>query len=82
MQVDSNMMSLAEQAIKKGERARVLMETLLSTLGYTLEDEIDLFKELKKTQDEYNEAIKMMALISMEARKNGHKKDEVSVSDY
>lgn len=67
--MDDNMMRLAEEAIKKGERSRILMELLLSNLGYTMEDEIDLFAELKKTQDEYNEAVKMMTIIAMEGKK-------------
>lgn len=69
IQIDENMIRLAEAAIKKGERSRVLMEMLLSNIGYTMEDEIDLFAELKKTQDEYNEAIKMLAMIRVEAKK-------------
>lgn len=69
IKLDENMIRLAEEAIKKGERSRILMEMLLSNMGYTMEDEIDLFKELKKTQDEYNEAIKMLAMIRVEAKK-------------
>lgn len=72
--VDENMMRMAEEAIKKGERSRILMDLLLSNLGYTMEDEIDLFKELKKTQDEYNEAVKMLSLITFEAQKANRKK--------
>lgn len=74
MNLDETSIELASKAIEKGERSRILMELLLSNLGYTIQDEIDLFKELKKTQDEYNEAIKMMALIRFEAMK-AKKKD-------
>lgn len=74
--VDENMIRLAEEAIKKGERSRILMELLLSNIGYTMEDEIDLFKELKKTQDEYNEAVKLLSMITFESKKQTHKKSE------
>lgn len=78
LQIDENMIRLAEQAITKGERSRVLMDMLLNNLGYTMEDEIDLFKELKKTQDEYNEAIKMLSMIAIEAKKQTREKVGVS----
>lgn len=78
IQINENMISLAEEAIKKGERSRVLMDMLLINLGYTMEDDIDLFKELKKTQDEYNEAIKMLSMIALKSKKQTLKKVGVS----
>lgn len=76
METDSNMMDLANDAIKKGEKTRILFEILLSELGCTLDNTLEeIYNKLKKTQDEYNEAIKMMSLIVQEARKKTPEKN-------
>lgn len=72
--IDENMMKLAEEAIKKGEQSRILFEMLLSHLGCTFDDSLeDVYKALKKNQDEYNEAVKMLAAIVYENKKQTHK---------
>lgn len=64
-------MELAEQAIKKGERCKMLMELVLETIGLTIEDEFDIWKELKKVNDEYNEALTLLQTVIKEQYKNG-----------
>lgn len=67
--IDESMMQLAEKAIKKGERTRVLMEVLLAEMGFTIQDEFNIFEELKKVQDEYHEACQIMHTVVMESKK-------------
>lgn len=82
-ETDSNLMDLANDAIKKGEKTRILFEILLSELGCTLDNSLEeIYNKLKITQDEYNEAIKMMSIIVQEARKKDTQKNGVSVSNY
>lgn len=64
-------LDLAQEAIKKGERAKVLFELLLSEIGCIENVGKEFWNKLKETQDEYNEAIKMLASI---VQYNGVKK--------
>lgn len=73
------MMALAEKAIQDGERARVLFEILLSHLGCTFDDDLEkVYFELKRKQDEYNEAVQMMTMVLHERKKQTRKTVGVS----
>lgn len=46
------------EIIKKGERARLLFEMLLTEIGADFENtRNEIWDKLKKTQDDYNEAL-------------------------
>lgn len=63
----ADQISLAQEAIKKGERTRVLFEILLSELGMSFENtHREVWDKLKETQQEYEESIELMSTIIRE----------------
>lgn len=62
---------MAQEAVKKGERTRILLEILLSEIGMDFENTGDeVFAKLQQVHEEYQEAIKNLAVLM----KNTHLK--------
>lgn len=66
------MIATANEAMKKGEKTRILFEVLMEHLELEMTEEVQLeeiFNKLKQHQDEYNEGVKMLALVMQKAQK-------------
>lgn len=69
----------ANESIKKGERSRILFELLLSEIGGSYEDtRSEVWEKLKRVQEEYEEAIKLLTTVIQEKARLTNKK----ASDY
>lgn len=73
---EETILSQAQEAIKQGERTRILFEILMSELGLDLEESTvqDVFNKLKETQEAYENAVKTFAV----AIKHHHSNNGVS----
>lgn len=79
MQDEQITLDQAEEAVKRGERARILFEMLLSEIGASFENtHAEVWKKLKENQDKYNESIKVLSTIIKERAR--HHLEEVGVS--
>lgn len=75
---DTLPLELAQDAINKGEKVKVIFQILLSELGLELEKctDKDIWERLKQTQNDYEEACKMLAHI---VHANGQKLTEKNI---
>lgn len=79
----SEVLEQAQKAIQTGERTRILFEMLLSEIGLTFENtNVEIWNRLQETQKDYEDAVKTMAMIINDTRKNTPEKEGVSVSNY
>lgn len=63
----------AQRAVQKGERSRILFEILLSEIGCSFENSTEeIWNELTRIQDEYNEAIKILSTVIKERSKEAY----------
>lgn len=70
--LNESMIASAEKAMKTGEKTRILFETLLEHLGFETLESVelkDIFDKMRQHQEEYNEAIKMLAIVMQQAKR-------------
>lgn len=67
----------AQEAVRIGERSRIIFEILLSELGLEWENNAQIWHKLREVQNDYEEAIKMLGLLIKET----HRQEGVSVSN-
>lgn len=82
--MNDNVMDLAQDAIRKGERARILFELLLSEIGMGFQNSApEIWNELKSVQERYNEAVQTIGEFMKNSRPMEYKETgEVSPSNY
>lgn len=69
--LEESMITTAQEAIKRGEKTRILFEILLDQLECDVDSSLeDIFTKLKQHQEEYNEAVKMLSIVVQEHRKH------------
>jgi len=60
----------AQEAIKTGERTRIIYEVLMETIGMTYENTFkEVMERLKATQDAYNEGVTFISTLMKTAPK-------------
>lgn len=68
--MDETLMDFMEEAMKKGERARVLWETFLETIGSERTENLKVMMDkFKQTQDDYYEAINKIRIVTEQVLK-------------
>lgn len=73
---EETQLDFLQEAIKKGERSRILMDMLMDEIGMSYDSTfVEVWKKLREVQDEYEEAIRNLSMMM----KIKHHQDSVSV---
>lgn len=73
----------AEQAIKTGERCRVLMDMILEQIGMTYENEPhDIWKKLVEVEGEHMNAVRTLAEVIRQKREGAKKQAEQKDTEW
>jgi len=79
---NDDILEKAQEAIRLGERTRILFEIIMSELGMNYENtQKEVWIKLAEVQRDYEEAVNTVRSIVHENGKKTHQKEGVSVSN-